>query len=402
MGLMDNVSNQYKSSFVNNNDISCSKKTLHEHKAEVSQRQPDTTNLNNSPLGIYNRALYSKLDKTLEEKKLDPKELQDARKAGHELGISYKDKQGNFFVYDKTDSKWLYDKKTTKIVRKLDEQENIKNAKIKSKYINHLKKRYDTDYLNSLLIGDEYAKIRSTGSYKKNYGKKNITGNKYIIQKAIEGVEDSDGVCVSPYANKLVLFGPGYFIYRGYVSDPVERLSLNVSANENLIKELDILCSTGKYINSQGKISQLNNMTPFSYKTPAEVKNWGDREDPITLYFKHMINDETYSAIVDITKKYARGSLNYPVSSVTPWIGKELYVTDEMVKNLLQKAKNVDKKIYNLISSYCSGYCSGGSYNMSTGQYNAMDHVVNEYTDYLKLLNGEEISFNEDFAKLNS
>lgn len=364
-------------------------------KVKVENNNESITNLNNDPKSVYNRAIYKKNGQNT-----NTDSLEAAKKAGHEFGKSIRDKNGKFFIYDKTDSKWLYDERTTKMVEELELKDSKKNEKLKDKYIKYLYKKYSADNIPLTIVRDEYDKLRCTGIYKKDYGQKNITGNMKELKKAIIGV-NSDSINVSPYADKMVLWDTGYFTQRGYISNPVDRISLNVSGNENLIKELDTFWATGRYVDSSGNRLTVDYKTPFAYKTPTNPEDWGDREDPVTIYFSEKVNTGTFNAIRDITAKYQRGDLNYPYSNTITWMTEEPYVTNDMVIELLNKAKKTDSKIYNLINTYSSGSKHNGEYNMSTGVFHAMEHIFKEYCDYLKVINGEQIDLNEDFIKLN-
>ena len=161
--------------------------------------------------------------------------------------------------------------------------------------------------------------------------------------------------------------------------ESVDRISLNVKADKNLLKELDCLLETGEYITSQGKKVKIK-VPDAQYKTPRFLEEWGTRHDPITMYFGDKVSKELEDALVDITQKYARTSSNGKslMNSLEgkPWIAHEAYTPASKARALYQEAQNLNPQLADGIS-YWVGLRDG--WNCSTGMYAAAERLVNEY-----------------------
>lgn len=162
----------------------------------------------------------------------------------------------------------------------------------------------------------------------------------------------------------------------------VDRISLNVKADKNMIDELDKLMLKGEYVNAQGKKVKLSDaaFTKGYYKTPQNTSDWLTRHDPITMYFDDTVSPEMLNAIAEITQKYARTPSNGKalMNSVEgkPWIAHEAYTPPAKIQALYEEAKLLNPKLGQLIYSEANSH---GNWNVSTGQYAAFEKLVNEY-----------------------
>lgn len=96
---------------------------------------------------------------------------------------------------------------------------------------------------------------------------------------------------------------------KGRSINVVDRISLNVKADKNCLRELDMLLEKGEYINSKGQKVKIKVPDAY-YKTPQSLDAWGTRHDPITMYFDGEVSKELEDAIAEITAKYARKPSN--------------------------------------------------------------------------------------------
>ena len=135
-----------------------------------------------------------------------------------------------------------------------------------------------------------------------------------------------------------------------------DEYALNVVGSSELIKELELLMTTGTYtIEKDGETIFINlkEMINFMFSTIDDASRWNDTDCPITLYFEGDINQETLDAIRTIVEKYSRG--DFPegegVDEVCPSIKKYENPTDEQIKELTQKAKEIDEEFADIIEN---------------------------------------------------
>ena len=248
---------------------------------------------------------------------------------------------------------------------------------ISQEQIQYLKNKFKNGYLSeqefSILINDEYARLRSVGPYKKNYNN-NFSDSIINIQREIDYPQNS-------YVKLLKRNSWTYRIYRNIPSNEIgQRISLNVKGDSKLIRELDTLMTNGQYRDKSGKIYSINPVD-FYYKTFEDASMWGTREDPITMYFRGDINYQTLNAIGQIASKYARGSLNSANENV-PFMMVEKSPTSYMVFDLINTAMKININLGNAILKNTS--FAGNEYILSSGQYNAYKKVLEEYIQFLK------------------
>ncbi len=169
-----------------------------------------------------------------------------------------------------------------------------------------------------------------------------------------------------------------------------DRISLNVVADKNLMAELDLLISEGRY----GNPPKFIEVPKCNYKTPKTFDRWTHRHDPITMYFEGPVSPELEQAISEITEKYARQSVNgrslMNALEGKPWIAHEANVKAEDAVQLWQDAEKLDsdlaKAIYNdfthngepILMDPNDPY----SWNVSAGSYNSAKKLINEYKLY--------------------
>lgn len=210
------------------------------------------------------------------------------------------------------------------------------------------------------LVYDMYSQIRRTNDYAVDYGADNYSGKYGDFYKSI----------YNP-TKRIEIYNDGTWSSRAphnFIDTPIERISLNVKGDAELVKKLD---------------SYMYNTRKFSYKLFQSPSKWADREDPITLYFSSEISDKTFNEIAEITKPYARGKINgVDKNSKTPWIDKEKYAFGNVVDELKDRAIQFDDELYWQIQSD-----AGYSNSLSTGQYRAYCKIMDEYQRYLNIKN---------------
>jgi hypothetical protein len=166
---------------------------------------------------------------------------------------------------------------------------------------------------------------------------------------------------------------------RGQHFSSVDRISLNVKADRNLLLELDRLLETGEYINKQGQMVKID-VPAGEYKTPPNLSEWTKRHDPITMYFSEQVSTELETAIAEITEKYARQSTNGKalMNSLEdkPWIAHESYITVEQAQALYRRAQSLSPELANGIAYYVA---ANNNWNCSTGAYAAAQRMVDEF-----------------------
>ena len=158
-----------------------------------------------------------------------------------------------------------------------------------------------------------------------------------------------------------------------------DRMSLNVVADKNLLTELDRLCSTGTYVNSNGQTVRIN-MPECTYKTPQTLKDFTTRHDPITMYFETKVSPDVENAIADIASKYARQSKDgkglMNALEGKPYIAHEAYITPEEAQALWHEAQQLNPSLGDALLKELNEY---NDWNCSTGQFAACKKLVDEY-----------------------
>lgn len=192
------------------------------------------------------------------------------------------------------------------------------------------------------------------------------------------------------YQNKYVVSSGynQYWIYRmpkrlnGKIPGCTERISLNVKADKDLLKELDRLIETGVYVNKYGKKVRIN-IPDCYYKTPKTLQAWTQRHDPITMYFGEKVSPELLDAISEITEKYARNSVNGSalMNAVggKAWIAKECNITQQQAETLYKEALKLNENIANSVAKTLGK----PKWICSTGEYAAAKKLIDEYKLYI-------------------
>ena len=80
------------------------------------------------------------------------------------------------------------------------------------------------------------------------------------------------------------------------IKPAVDRISLNVSPEKELIEKLDDFV--------------VRNPSVINYKTPKSFAGWFDRHDPITIYFSDWVPDSVKQDIAKLVKPYVRKTTN--------------------------------------------------------------------------------------------
>ncbi|MBR6162539.1 FHA domain-containing protein [bacterium] len=181
----------------------------------------------------------------------------------------------------------------------------------------------------------------------------------------------------------------------GLPGNITNRISMNVKASPDLIKELDELMITGRYTDKKGRKCRVpqDKQVPGYYKTYDSANKWTVRHDPITMYFTAPPTPELLDAVCDISQRYARPSSNgLPLVNALPgkpWICTEKEPMEADIKPVLAKASAISKDLETAICDYCyehwdykNGY---RDFFVSAGQFAAVKFVVDEYDAYLRL-----------------
>lgn len=180
---------------------------------------------------------------------------------------------------------------------------------------------------------------------------------------------------------------------KGRSINVVDRISLNVKADKNCLRELDMLLEKGEYINSKGQKVKIKVPDAY-YKTPQSLDAWGTRHDPITMYFDGEVSKELEDAIAEITAKYARKPSNGKalMNSVEgkPWIAHEAYTPVEDAEALYEEARRLNPELAHGIASWVG---KDDGWNCSTGMFAAAQRMVDEYKLSLRQ-SGNSSSFN--------
>ncbi len=246
---------------------------------------------------------------------------------------------------------------------------------------------FDSQYLRKVygnnpnfwqISNDVYDRIRKTEYSPESTFKKGVAAMQNAIdEKPIDGYNiEQNGWC--------------YRKQRGVSFDgAVERMSLNVTADPSLLKELDTFFRTGEYIDAKGVKHRLtDSQTVMSYyKTPLTASKWTNRHDPITIYCNGKIPDAMLNAIADISSRYARPSANgVPLVGAVegkPWIAKEASPQEDYFEQLYSKANALNPY---LASAMKSQVYKHGDFLASSGQITSFEIMIAEYEAYLKTL----------------
>lgn len=137
----------------------------------------------------------------------------------------------------------------------------------------------------------------------------------------------------------------------------IDRISLNVHPDENLIRELDdFIARTGVNV---------------EYKVPQAFNDWLTRHDPITMYFRESIPQNVKEELIKIVTPYVRT----PKSEVM--IGTKLangiYLipdpTEQDVLRLIKRAEKLgDEKLIECLKACENPLTSAGLYHYSHGK----------------------------------
>ena len=137
----------------------------------------------------------------------------------------------------------------------------------------------------------------------------------------------------------------------------IDRISLNVHPDENLIRELDdFIARTGVNV---------------EYKVPQAFNDWLTRHDPITMYFRESIPQNVKEELIKIVTPYVRT----PKSEVM--IGTKLAngiyqipdPTEQDVLRLIKRAEKLgDEKLIECLKACENPLTSAGLYHYSHGK----------------------------------
>ena len=247
---------------------------------------------------------------------------------------------------------------------------------------NYLKARYGQPNLDfRMLFEQKYDDIRIA----KYSDASTFVGND--IQTAVN-TQPKNGFVWSERGWKFRHFNNGF-------TKPENRISLNVKADANLIRELDELFISGRYTDAYGRrcVVPKDKFVPGCYKTYADVKQWTCRHDPITMYFSKHMTPEFLNAVSDVAQKYARPSCNgIPlVGEVAgkPWISTEKEPCEDDLRPMLEKAQRIKPSLVDTIKHTCYkhwDYRNGfRDFFVSAGKFEAIKIVLDEYNAYLRL-----------------
>ena len=238
-----------------------------------------------------------------------------------------------------------------------------------AKYSPETQAKYDNartgqDYYN--IMEDNYSNLRNAEYSYESSVRSNIS-NADLHNQTNVNINFEGGYCYRSQKGKPT------------VSSAVDRISLNVVADKNLLKELDELCSSGTYVNSKGERVQVQ-LQNCTYKTPQLLRDWSTRHDPITMYFDKKVSPEFQDAIAEITSKYQRPSSNGKslMNSLEgkPWIAHEPYVKPSDAEALYKEAKRLNPDLADAIFHYLHG---DNNWNCSTGRLASAQKTLAEY-----------------------
>lgn len=120
--------------------------------------------------------------------------------------------------------------------------------------------------------------------------------------------------------------------------ESIDRISLNVYPDEELIKKLDTYFGSGR---AKGY-----------YKTPETIKDWASRHDPITIYLEEPINQSIIDDIVEISKHHIRSDKNVLVGNiVSAGVATDKSPTEQVLRELIAKARQYDETLAHLLET---------------------------------------------------
>ena len=226
--------------------------------------------------------------------------------------------------------------------------------------------------------------------YDRNYN--NLREASYTKESSIRGsVYEFDEALSTANPGIKLTYENGWLWHRpknGCKGLGKDRVSLNVVGDKKLIEELDRLITKGEFIDKNGKLVKLKNkeFTKGFYKTCLDSDDWLTRHDPITMYFDEKVSPEMLDALAQVTEKYARKPSNGKalMNSLEgkPWIANEIYTPEEQIENLWKRAGRLNSDLADMIYREANEH---GHWNVSTGQYAALEKLVNEYEMFLKM-----------------
>lgn len=144
----------------------------------------------------------------------------------------------------------------------------------------------------------------------------------------------------------------------------IDRISLNVKADENLIKELDDLIYSGEM--------------KVIYKTPAMNEDWIYRHDPITMYFyKDKATPQNIEAIKKVASKYIRTTDDVLIGQkIAPGIALDKSPTTADMKKLIKEASDIDEDLGQTVDRYFKHRTDKTRYKSSSGQVEAVKRTI--------------------------
>lgn len=139
----------------------------------------------------------------------------------------------------------------------------------------------------------------------------------------------------------------------------IDRISLNVYPDEQLITLLDKYFATGK--------------VKGYYKTPDRLGDWGLRHDPITIYLQEPVNQSIIDDVVKISKPHIRSTENVLIGkTVSPGVALDKSPSTQDLINLIQEARQYDEILaHQLETSKAYGFAHNPQYGDYTLQSSA-------------------------------
>ncbi len=224
---------------------------------------------------------------------------------------------------------------------------------------------------------DKYYDELRRGNYTYEASIRNITDNDIELPYIFEDFRQKEFCKICNMGGWSLRVPNKNYSHRNW--NPVDRVSLNVVADKECLRELDMLLEKGEYINKNGQRVKIK-VPVAEYKTPASLNEWCERHDPITMYFAEKISPELEQAIAEITEKYARTPSNGKALMNNlegkPWISHEPYVDPKDAQNLYKRAMELNPELAKTISNELN---DAGDWNCSSGQFAAAKRLVDEY-----------------------
>ena len=143
----------------------------------------------------------------------------------------------------------------------------------------------------------------------------------------------------------------------------VERISLNVRPEKELIEQLDKYFS--EHINIQGE-----------YKTPSTFRGWSSRHDPITIYFYEPIKDKkVLDDIAQIAKPFVRSTGNEVLvgNKFAPGCAWQLSPTPKQYQELRER-------IIPYFGEISARRICSDSARLSAGEFYTLNQIINKIT----------------------